>query len=298
MALPLWILGAFFTIGGAIVTLGTPSPDIGLGLIAIGLGAVAIALSLQNDRRTTSILNEIKRGEIDQKLAMVYTYVEALWLPRKDKADRLAEAPYWDYLVERVILDVRTVIDIRGEISLSMREEIEAAERALTEQFTRRGLDATRIEGVFSALLFGMHQPLGLGGQPHRESRLERIALLFASVAFGISLFAIGLNNYTTWKFDAIILSGFLVGDYGRRRLFRAQNRKILVLGHELRLWVAYFAFVLIVLLVGEAAFAGQIGVKIIYGSILPPSVILLFSMLIAVVLLYDFMGYYRGEYH
>jgi hypothetical protein len=294
-------VGAVFVVGGARAILtGSSTPDIGLGEVAIGLGAVAFALGLQSEQRTTSLLNQIKSGEIDQKLAMIYTYVASLWesyeksqsLKRERPSEKLVhevhDAPHWDYVVERIVFDIRAVIDLQGEITPSMKNEIGAAEKSLIEQCTKLGLDTARIEGVFTALLYGsqLKRPKSiLDSKP-----LTRVALPAAIIAFTIFLIWIGFQNFTTWEFDAGVLGGYAFVDILVRWLYKVRDKKAYLLGKIVSRPFAFVIFAIVILGTAEVAKVTELGTRIAESGEPHSSIVIVLSMGVCALLGLDFL--------
>ena len=118
--------------------------------------------------------------------------------------------------------------------------------------------------------------------------RTKQVAAFFAmTIGLGLGLTAIdNWSGQTTWKFDAVILGGFLLGDYPLRWVIKLrQNKTFVAVARFLRqtgpsppwanLALASAWFFIAVLAVGEVASLVAWLSGILYTGTLPLSLVL-----------------------
>ena len=71
----IFIFLGFLSVLFGTLTLGQSPPE-ALGYIAIGIGILAVLVSLWADKRVNHALDEIKRAEIDEKIAVMHLILE------------------------------------------------------------------------------------------------------------------------------------------------------------------------------------------------------------------------------
>jgi hypothetical protein len=141
-----------------------------------------------------------------------------------------------------------------------------------------------------------------------RRFTREWACLTVAIVVVGIGLSAIGLNSQTIWKFDAVILGAFLLGDYPIRWMIRQRRKNNIIVRLLLLEWArppvpqwsklafGFCIFFLIVLIVGDFAWLVSFFTGILYAGKIPTLGIVEISFLLSVWLAVDFRDHYRKD--
>jgi len=139
----------------------------------------------------------------------------------------------------------------------------------------------------------------------------EKGSFLVAVLAVAAGLSAIGIfQSQTTWKFDAVIIGAFLLGDYplrwvigphkSRRVLQVLQKTYVIPKSHPSPSWAKLALsscwFLIAVLAVGEVAYLVAFFAGIPYGGKLSSFTIIELSVLLSVLLATDFKDNYTKE--
>jgi len=127
------------------------------------------------------------------------------------------------------------------------------------------------------------------------------LALLVEVLLIATGLTLIGRANQTIWKFDSAILAAFLFGDYALRPFLRiGRNGTFLRLLQRpnpppswTRLGLASATFLLVVLLIGEAAYLGSFFLRAVYAGTVPLPAVVLVSLMLSLWLAVDFRDNY-----
>lgn len=95
--------------------------------ILIGLAAIAVAIYLSAGSPIRDFLREIKRGSVDEKIAMLYGYTLSInsW---KDAPNEIKRRN-----VKRICSDIRSIGKIRTSIDIGQKEDLHIAKDELVK---------------------------------------------------------------------------------------------------------------------------------------------------------------------
>jgi hypothetical protein len=130
----LWVDHSMVNFGGTI--------DYG---ILIGLVAIGIAIYLSAGSPIRDFLREIKRGSVDEKIAMLYGYI--LSIPKwRDESDKVR-----DWRTKRICADIRAIGKIKASIHIGQKEDIYKARDELVNEMRSAKLikESEEIDRVF-----------------------------------------------------------------------------------------------------------------------------------------------------
>lgn len=189
LSIPLAAIGLAIMVVGAAVLSG---PFDRAGAISVGLGFVAIALALQGSFRTESLLHEMRRGEIYEKIAMVYGYCGTIcaanWPYSEDATD------FQKYILKRILSDVKAIRSIVTSIDKEERASLNAAREELDKQLREKHYEdsANGIKKEFDEMM-------GKLPKRGRPGRMKLGGIVFTEVCAGIALiFAVVGIRYLT----------------------------------------------------------------------------------------------------
>jgi hypothetical protein len=140
-----WLIPAFL-----FIKLGVDHSMVNLGGtidygILIGLVAIAIAVYLSAGNPIRDFLKEIKRGTVDEKIAMLYGYTLNIreW---KDESDKIKEQR-----VKRISAVIRSIGKIKASIDIGQKEDIYKAKDELINEMIDAKLikESEQIDRVF-----------------------------------------------------------------------------------------------------------------------------------------------------
>ena len=131
--------GALAVAGGILVALSLPlnKPDFvdaGLGAAAVGIGLLAMTEAWMTSRQTTAYLQEIRRGEIDEKIATMYAYGGSR--------------------TQKIVSDLRALESIAGSITTDQASRIETeGRRIVATELSSSPSDAAEGREVLNRIL-------------------------------------------------------------------------------------------------------------------------------------------------
>jgi hypothetical protein len=135
----LWLIPAFLFIN---LRIDPSMVDYG---VSIGLVSIAIAIYLSAGTPIRDFLKEIKKGSVDEKIAMLYGYI--LGIPKwKDGCDKIKEQQ-----TKKICADVRAIGKIRASMDLGQKEDIYKAKDELINEMKGANLikESEEIDRVF-----------------------------------------------------------------------------------------------------------------------------------------------------
>jgi hypothetical protein len=134
------------------------------------------------------------------------------------------------------------------------------------------------------------------------------LAFFAMTIGLGVGLTLISINaGQTIWKFDAVVLGGFLLGDYPLRWVLGLrQNKTFMAAARFLRQagpapsWsrLAFTSawFFIAVIAVGDAAYLVAWLTGLLYGGTLSQTLVLELSFLLSFWTSLDFLKHYRKD--
>ncbi len=137
-------LGTILAIEGGIVAfLALPLKDYsllepGLSSLAVGIGVLALAENWVTSRRTTTYLQEIRTGEIDEKIAMMYAYGGSQ--------------------AQKIVSDLRALASIAGSVTEEQAGRIETeGRRIVTTVLSGNPTEAAEAREILNSILAPSH---------------------------------------------------------------------------------------------------------------------------------------------
>jgi len=114
--------------------------------IFFGILAIALAIGFGIGKRIKDSIQETRRGLIDEKIAMMYGYVNDVnsWKARNINVE---------YMTERIIADIRSVGRIKHSVKDKQKENLKLAGEGLQHEMTNEGYthQSSQLNSVFNS---------------------------------------------------------------------------------------------------------------------------------------------------